>query len=339
LKKLAVTFSLSLIVVVAIDLSNFENPVTYLTNDFYIKGYQYSRKLYTTDDKIVIVNIADFPTDIIKDQIDILSKYNPAVIGVDYFVPDTAKCSQLINYENLVLPIIVAEDSAQVSKNCFTKRASYGHVGVLSSSFFQPFLTIDGERYASLPTQVIQAYDSTLYNKLLKRKNDKEIINYLGNIQNFTYLGDLTNLPSIEVLATVRNKIVLIGYTGIEAPRPTEKDTYDAYSTPQGKMFGVVLLANILHTALSNYIDPLSQTWSLTILFIVVFLNTLSVRHFTKITRGYLIIKVVQIVQVVLLFVLVSFVIHRFQISVDYESFVFSVIVAPEIAFWSFKNY
>jgi hypothetical protein len=334
LKRLLTPVVLTLSVLFVLKLANVKNPIRQLTNAYYIKGYQATSENYATDE-IVIVNISDFPTEYIKDQIYLLSKYNPSVIAVDYCVTDTTSIGSAIVFKNTVLPIVMGpSDSIFYSGNPFTNHADYGLTSVYSRSLFEPFTEIKKKTYPSLPTKILQLHDPHRYKKLLERNLEKEIINYSGNTSNFTYLGDLTNLTNLDVLKNIKGKIVLIGYTGVDDNVPTASDDYDSHPTPKGKMFGVILLANIMHTLLGNYIDPASTlvtTVSITFLAII---NTYAMYLLFRVRFRYMIMKIIQLLELVGLFVISSFIIHQFGIALDNELMSFTIIIGPEIAYW-----
>lgn len=330
--------TLSLIVLFILELGDIRNPIFFLTNTYYIEGYQVTSQNKASDE-IVIVNISDFSTEEIKDQIYILSKYNPAVIGVDYFSSEEIIFdSEPVNFKNTVLPILISpSDSVQYSKNLFTEYAEYGSIRVYSPSIFEPFVEVDEKKYPSFPTKILQLYNQSSYKNLIKRGYKREVINYSGNIANFIYLGDLTEIKTLDVLKEVKGKIVLLGYTGIETTNPTTSDNYDSHDTPKGKMFGVVILANILHTLLGNYITP-APLFSMAVLIIALaFFNTLILNLLSKNKFQYLIIKMIQLAEIIIAFIVSSYLIHQFNISVDYELTSFTILIAPEIAYWCRK--
>jgi CHASE2 domain-containing sensor protein len=338
-KKIWIPFVASLIVLAVLKWSGVQNPIWQFTNDFIIEGYQHASEDFKRNEKIAIVNISDLPDEDIKKQIEIVAKYEPAAIGVDYFSPsESDSVSKKIDFNNIVLPIGIHQDSIWSSGNPYSRQARLGFIQVFSSSHFDPSLKIKGKTYLSLPARLIQLYDLGLYKKLLARENEKEIINYLGQTANFDYLGDLTTPYSVERLKSLKGKIVLVGYTGVESIRPTKTDTLDSHSTPKGKMFGVVVLANIIHTLMGNYIDPLQPAWNYIIVTLLTLLNVfIAIALFPKLRFRYWFIKLFQVVLIFLILVVAAFMMHRFNIYVDYELFVFSSLISPEVAFWLIK--
>ncbi len=339
LKKILTPLSLSLTILLILELGDIRNPIFFLTNSYYIQGYQATSQNKISDE-IVIVNISDFSTEEIKDQIYILSKYNPAVIGVDYFsseeiIPD----SELVAFKNIVLPILTDSlDSIQYSKNLFTEYAEYGSVRIYSPVMFEPFIEIGEKKYPSFPTKIIQLYDQSRYKALLQRGHKREVINYSGNTSSFIYLGDLTKIKTLEVLKEIKGKIVLIGYTGIETSNPTISDNYDSHDTPKGEMFGVVILANILHTLLGNYITPAPVFLMVIIVIALALSNIILLNLLTKNKFQYWAIKLIQLVEIVIAFIVSSYLMHQFNVSLDYELTSFTILIAPEVAYWYKKT-
>jgi len=336
IKPLLLSLCISTLILSILYWTEFHNPIYYFTNDFCIRGYQATSQGTPTRD-IFIVNISDFSTKEINDQIYVLSQHNPAVIAVDYFTQDSLGY-ELTPFKNLVLPIIDSTNSVEYSKNPFTTSAEYGFITVYSSQMFEPFIEISEKKYSSLPSKIIELYDDSLYRLLKERAFQKEIINYSGNISNFPYLGDLTGLKPLDILKEIEGKIVLLGYTGIETPYPTKSDSYDAHDTPKGKMFGVVLLANIVHTMMNNYVTQVPHSVTLSLILVLSLVNIAIAYFLSKRPFHYWLLKLTQVAQIVAAFILISFSLHRFNMYLDYELISFAVIVAPEISFWVFKR-
>lgn len=151
------------------------------------------------------------------------------------------------------------------------------------------------------------------------------------------YLGDLTKIQSTEILEDIKGKVVLVGYTGINDPFPTEQDLFDAHSTPLGKMFGVGILANILHTLMGNMICDVPLFLMVLILFMLVLIGAWSVVFaVNRVRYSYWCIKAFQLLTVVLLFILASVLIHH-AVLLDFELLVNALILLPEAAYWELK--
>lgn len=334
------SFLLTFSLVIIAKQIEFENPVYYMTNDFVVQVYQATNAdLMIGNQEIVIVNISDSSEEMIRDLVEILSHYDPSVIAVDYFTADTIHRSEPGALdEHVVLPIVLDPDSIAYSLNPFTKNASYGAVSVFSSLYFQPFIEYKGRTVPFMAVKILELHDSITYKRVADLGTEKRVINYIGNVTSFMYLGDLTQLQSVRFLEEIEGKVVLIGFTGTQGPFPTEDDAYDAHSTPLGKMYGVGILANILHTLMGNMIYDVPLSVVFAGMLVLILMNKVFVEFSVKKVRYvYLLIKVFQLITIVSLFILASVLIRRASILLDFEMLVNVVILFPEAAYWELK--
>jgi hypothetical protein len=146
-------------VLLALKLADIQNPIYYLTNDFYIESYQATSQDKTVNE-IVIVNINDLSTDEIRSQFQILSRYNPSVIGIDYFIPDTTPIEPgIVLFKNTVLPFLIDTlSSIQYTKNTFSNHAEFGSIEIYSSSFFEPFIDVHKKKYLNSTTHLVSIH-------------------------------------------------------------------------------------------------------------------------------------------------------------------------------------
>ncbi len=312
------------------------NPYYYLSNEFLIKGYQ-ATHLGRGNREIMLVNTKDFPSSIIKDQIEILSYYDPAVIGVDFF-PDPDSISQeKVKFEKVVLPIKIYEDSVSFAPNVFTDSAHYGFINIDSYFRFTCHAQRKTDTYYSFPAKIIQLYDSNLFKKNVNICRD-DIINYAGNTYGFTYLGDLS-MASPALLNGIKGKIVLMGYLGEgEYPEPDNLDEIDSHKTPHAMMYGVVFWANVIHTLLGHQINQ-QNLLSTILIFTLIVVSSLGIcRTLVKMRFGYFILKSLQLTLIVVFFIIASFVLHKAQMLIDYEIATASIIIVPEFVFWFWKT-
>ncbi len=339
LKKIAIPFVVGLSILVIIKVSNFQNPIPFLTNEFYISYYQGSKEQIKNPD-IFIVNIKNFPLDVVKGQIEILSYHDPKVIAVDNFQWDSTELirDSLIHFTNLVLPIVFNGTAINYSINNFTEdSAQYGFVNLDGSVKFRPFKEINGNVYPFFATKIIELYDIDLYEKLSKRNIDSEIINYNGNTFQFEYLDDLLQ-SSPSDLEVIKDKIVLVGYTGQHLPVST--DDVDVHTTPRSLMYGTVLLANILNTMMGNYIDQPKIYSSIFVnLLLCLFNSVFAYKIITSTKSSYLIIKIAQLLQIGVAFITALFTINNFQNAIDFEQIFYAILIAPELCYWYLMNF
>lgn len=333
MRSIIIPLIISTVLFAILKFYDIRNPVFNLTNEAYIGLHMYTKPIGELDTNIFIVNIRDFPEDVIKDQLEILSYYSPKVIGLDYILLDSVNLPNdtLIDYSNLVLPSLIdsTEGKYFLSLNPYTTKAHYGFVNINGTTYFN---TVNKDGSLSFASAILKLYDNNQYIALTQRSSNREIINYNGNTFQFNYLGDLTE-TSPEILEKVTNRIVLMGYLGTHIP--TSQKELDSHFTPYGKMYGVVLIANMIHTImLDNYINQAHPAITTMAAFFVGILSTLFVRRISRQKLAYLYIKLFQVALVFLLFYLSYYTIRTWSYALEYHDLCFIVIIVPEVAFW-----
>lgn len=332
LKKIIIPSCLFLCLLIILRYVNFDSPFYFLSNRFVIEAYQSTKQPDPDEKNIVLVNISDLPVDAIKDQIEILSLYEPAVIGVDYFPERSPKNNERIQFKKLVLPLLIDSGKVTVAQNYFTDSAYYGFVNISSYSTFQQKITSKGVPYHSFPSRIVELYNDNSKQEVVNNTR-KEIIKYAGNTYDFTYLGDLSKATP-ELLERIKGKIVLVGYLGVGNPIPTSQDELDVHHTPYSAMFGVVYWANAIYTLLGNQISKLNFFQCSLIFFVIVLANTIITPILLRVRFSYMIIKISQIIQIISLFIISSFLLHRYDMLTEYGLSTFAVIIFPECLFW-----
>lgn len=174
------------------------------------------------DENIVIVNIGRLSRREIAQQLQIISKYKPRVIGMDSFfdcargLRDTVSCPQLKDtLGNLMLSNAIREagnvilvskvlrkdtlldqntyDSLRRSDSIFLDYAhSDGYASLETEAAFQddvktcrtfnPQLKVKTEMQYAFSVEMAMVYDSVKTQKFLNRNNYSEVINYRGNV-------------------------------------------------------------------------------------------------------------------------------------------------------------
>lgn len=340
-KSFIIAFISSLILISICKLTNFELPVYRLTNEFCVAAYQASKDPGPIDSNIYIINIKDYPLEVIRSQIAIASLYEPAVIGVDYF-PTEEEMSDLdqsdtsvVDFTRVVLPITI-DENLNYAPNCFSKYASYGSVASRSYSFFEPYVNVNGQEIPSFPTKILQLYDSSLFLKMKARTTETEIINFNGNLLQFRFLDDLSTAPP-GALEFLKGKIVLVGYVGVHDSTYPAPDDDDVKPTPAGKMYGLVFMANQIHTILGNYIDTIPQAVAIVVTLMIVLLNLFVTKRLFGFRFSYVFLKIFQMLQIITCFLVASYLLMSFNIFIDYSFFCLVVLITVELGFWSIR--
>ena len=169
------------------------------------------------DTNIVVVNIGNLPRSMIGEQIKIISKYNPKVIGIDsFFGPDNPNpddslgnfilSDAITNGRNVVMVTKLLQsdslsssregddiyDSLYYSAPFFMMNATEGFANLETDAENQDDFkacrafppkrkVVDQDKFA-FSVQMAYLYDSAKAKKFVGRENDWETINYRGNI-------------------------------------------------------------------------------------------------------------------------------------------------------------
>jgi CHASE2 domain-containing sensor protein len=205
-------------------------------SDVELTDYEFSvlREDPKVDTSIVLVNIGSLTRRQIGEEINIISKYKPRVIGIDSFFDcqgmnyDTISCPALTDElgnllfadairsaGNVVLVTKLLRNDTTLEKNEFdTLRRSDPRFrdGALAEGFanletdaafqddvktcrnFNPVMTVSGSAHRAFAVELAFQYDSVKANKFVKRGNFSEVINYRGNV--FDIMGT-TNYPQM----------------------------------------------------------------------------------------------------------------------------------------------
>jgi CHASE2 domain-containing sensor protein len=266
--------------------------------DLYYSGKH--SKTSQRDSNIVIIEIAK-DRDSIAEQIKLLQKYSPAVIGIDaIFAKEdenllaNAKLVEAISQSNnIILASRVDIDSGSNKvgfiNNFFEEKGSglpSGYINFLGNQFsvirnYPPFYKTSDSNYMAFSSAIIKKFSPGKFRKLEKRNRKTEVINYSGNLESYTNLSteqlrysDTTN----QLHSLLTGKIVLLGYFVKEPPLVIE----DLHFSPlneqiSGKsypdMYGVVIHANILSMVLNdNYVNQASELSSYFYASVIIFM-------------------------------------------------------------------
>lgn len=270
------------------------DPIGEMFGDFELTDIVFSQLQDdpVADDRIVIVNFGVIPREGIASQIEIISKYNPKVIGLDAMLDlekpweeDSALVRVLSEIDNIVL----AEDLQFDLENGEAVRPleppphikqehHLGFVDLLTNAESQEdlkmcrdFLTrqkVAGDTHYAFSVKMAMAADSAKTQKFLDRENQIEVINYKGNVFSFVSsqygmkyfvldVEDIFNETFTPDL--IENKVVIMCHLGSYLGDTNTNE--DRYFTPLNKnyvgkaehdMFGGIVHANIVSMILDE---------------------------------------------------------------------------------------
>ena len=275
---------------IAIDLKILD-PFARGFKDFDFTNIYYSKirkKQIKIDTNICIVNCANLQRDSIALLISIINRQQPKVIGIDLYFSgrkeplyDSLLKLALNDLNNTVLAYIINNNGTGRKGACadpyFGKfKMGYSNFfpnnnGPTTIYSFKPFFKTNNGTYLSFASALIRSIDSVAYKKLLSRGNKMEDIHYKGSKRAFIYKDPKDIFHSGSDLEILKNKVVLIGYTGKNLLDTADlKDNNFTPMNPEisGRaypdMYGVLIHANIISMMLNkDYINiaPLWLSW------------------------------------------------------------------------------
>lgn len=304
---LGLFFTFWLFIVVSPFSFDFLSPLENMFEDFDYTDIVFSQmnKYDKIDERIIVVNIGNLPKSDIAKQIENINKYKPKVIGLDVFplIPnpnnlrgDSMFADVAANANNFVLAAKL--DDWDEEKNLWGKfeksppQFSYYAANAYVNLFIEDYETVreftsiqrtaNGEVY-SFPATIAKYYDKSAFDYLIKRDNELETINYLGNTSAFMIIDAYQALEDDSLaLSNVEDKIVLMGYLGDDLNSYSNLDRYYTPLNPRyvGKadrdMHGVLIHANAISTILSgNYIHSTPKWFENLLTFLLCYFNML----------------------------------------------------------------
>jgi len=292
--------TISLLGLITFNLSFF-NPMKKALTDFNFSDLLYSSlntQKEALDTNVILVNIGHLNRRQIARQISNIRKSKPKVIGFDGFfsarrdpVTDSILRAQLYDREDLVMACFLTGkdeltgkfDSLETSDPFFRSRlkgfVNLGGADPKSSTvrYFSPAEIFQHDTLHALAIMAAGRYHPIAVGTLLERKNDREIINYVGNRNAFICFDADEVLDSATDLSILKDKIVLMGYMGESFRSPP--DLEDIYYTPMNPvlagrstpdMYGVIIHANIIHMILAgSYINKMPAWLTLLLSFVI----------------------------------------------------------------------
>lgn len=331
---------------------HFLNPFSHGIRDYEITDIVYSRmrdEQIKMEDRIVIVNTSLPDRLQLAQMLRRIAAAQPKVIGMDVFLSqrkepysDSLLQASIKQFDNLVLASKLEnyrEDIDQFQAisgvdSFFSQYASTGFVNFPSTEtrtirYFSPSEeTAEGPAF-SFATEIARLYHPEAVNKLLKRQKELEAIHYTVTANSFLQFEPENILDTtVDLRPLLRDKIVLMGYSSNENGDCPLLDKFYTPLNPRytGRsdpdMYGVAIHANIIKMILDKkYISKVPDWLSLLLALMFCYFNVLLVdwvedrypRLYHPITR------VMQVVELILLFFLISLLFYAFRIKWDFK--------------------
>ncbi len=345
---------------------DFLNPIENTLESFSITDMYFSQLQnhdeIPVDSNIVLVNIGDLKRRGIAKQIEIISRYDPKVIGIDAFFRDEKEPMQdvpLINAikksEKIVLVTKIANydkskkthDTVETSHDKFTQSAYQGYANfyIPKDDFrtvrkFSPKENLHDTLQYSFAVEVARNYDSAAVDRLLERDNGLEIINFRRGYDKYITLSTKDVFVKRNELDFIKDKIVLLGFMGPNLITPTDGDIF---FTPMndnfvGKsypdMYGVEVHANIISMILDGkYFEMIPDWLSFTLTILLVYFNMAFFSYLRDKREGlYEPISIIATFgELILVFLFILWFFYLFGIEIRASGVFFAIILLKQI--------
>lgn len=348
---------------------DFLDPIQNLVQDFYLTDFVFSKmrdnEKVQFDTNIVIVNVGTLNRSGIAEEINIINKNNPKVLGIDLFFRnpqsperDSALSKALSKVNNLVLVSKVdydegkdVYDSIETSNPLFNRYASNGYANVISdtgkdANFFRtvrdfyPKVQVGDTNLIAFALKITQFYNPSALNRFLARNNETEIINFQRNTNKYRTIDIKELFEKQDSLQFIKDKIVLMGILGPDTSTLVDEDVF---FTPMNKefigkslpdMYGVTVHANIISMILeAKFINSLPDWISIAFLFILVYSNMSIFKYLKKyIEEWYEVISnVLIIIELLVIFVSVLYIHYWFNFEIIIQAGFFALIMSTPI--------
>ncbi|MFA5803452.1 MAG: CHASE2 domain-containing protein [Melioribacteraceae bacterium] len=341
------------------------DPVSNALTDFdtYDIVFSKMRPPVVPDTSIVIVNAGFLSRRQIAKQLERIEKENPKAIGIDLLFSETENqkddsllTSVITRYDNCVLVNQMSAfnessesfDSLALPAIHFKNRIKYGFANLPTSGDesrrtvrdFIPFALARGDTVQSFASQIAGLYDPAAIKEIIERGKKQEPINFRRNISELGYyfINYDQVLDTAVNLSVCKDKIVLLGFTGIDLQTKTFEDifftplnqNYAGKSFPD--MYGVVIHANIISMILANdYINEMPFAATLLIAFFICYIVALSLERmkmsYAKLYKG--LSKVVILTVMVFYFFVAVYIFYLYNFKMNLTFTLFAILLVP----------
>jgi CHASE2 domain-containing sensor protein len=341
-----------------IDSVDLFNPFDEFFDNFDYTDLYYSEFMKNempTDTNIFIVNIGNLNRKEIAQEINVLQKFGPKVIGIDAVFAERRGMDDFIlqqalnSSDNIVLGGfgIYEEDKPTgiIKSDPFFGDLPIGHLEMQADPKtvreFDKFIRFNDTIINSFAVEIASKYDNDLFLQFAKRKSQAEMINYRGGAMPFIVFDYEEITDSNENLNIIRDKIVLMGYVRMFSGAPA--DTIDSHFTPLKRSEygyadtkGIEIHAHILSMILSQrYIDRLPVWANYLIAFIItqLFLMWLVYYYINGAKLFDIISKPIQFVLIVLVLWITFLIFSNFLIKIDMLPSILALILCIEVLY------
>jgi CHASE2 domain-containing sensor protein len=347
------------------------NPMKMALKDFDFNDIAYSRLVNNDrikmDSQITIVNIGKLDREEIGYLIEKIAAKQPEVIGLDALFEgerDTYKDSVLRSVlqktPNLVAGCyLIPNDTFTIREDYFHAETPLkGYVNFVTETvgtrrLYSPFEVVDGKRFPSFTSALVGEFNKEAFQKLEKRKNAVEYINYTRRVTKYPVIQPEEVLNDQFEDYLLKNRIVLIGYLS-DSPNDIEDKMFTPLNEKSaGKshpdMNGIVVHANILSMALSgNYIKktPKWVAWLVAVLIGWIHMSLFIRYYLDNHIWFHLVAKLAQVFSVIFFAYLGMIIYDKFRIKLDMKYTLYVIALSVDVIYfyealvtWLHKKY
>jgi len=347
---------------------HFADPMKLAMKDFEFNDVAYA-KLGKSDEakldnRIVVVNIGHLDREELAYLIEKTASMNPKVMGLDSYFEgprdphkDSILSSVFKKTNNLVVVSRIDNEHLhhthkfELTPDYFDSSTHHrGYANVIGEEIgtirmYSPFEKIEHEEYPSFSSAIMKLYDEKVYERLEKRNNEVEMINYTRHntpekkqyvvVEPEDLMSDAVD-PSL-----FKDKIALLGYV-TENPFDIE----DRKFTPMNQevagktkpdMNGIFVHANILSMVLdNNYIKKLPEWAGWIAAILIGWLHmSLFIRYYLESHIWFhLVAKIAQIISAFFFVYLGMVLFNKFRIKLDMELTLVVIVLAVDIIYF-----
>lgn len=345
---------------------HFIDPFNYSLKEYETTDIVFSQlqpNAVTNESRIILVNTTRPDRTTLSRLIDHVAATSPKVVGIDILLEgrkdeagDSLLQASLKRNDNIVLGVALKHyvDSLQLFEGvarCDTFFANHAHLGYVNFPandtrtirYFSPEeQTFEGQQSA-FATQIAKLYDPEAIQRLKKRDNKLEQINYIGDSLSFAHYTDLEefmSIPAEDLKPVFKDKIILLGFLGEKGDNEIMLDKfftplnprYSGRSTPD--MYGLFIHANIISMIINGEYIYQVPYWLSTLMGILFCYINVIVMHriyhqFHEAFHG--IARLIQMVEFLLLFLISALLFYFFKVKLEFSLGIIALILAYDI--------
>jgi CHASE2 domain-containing sensor protein len=330
---------------------HFLDPLGHSIKDYEVTDIYYSqiRDQHTYLEKdIVLVNTGWPDRERISAMLDRILEASPKVVGIDVFftgkksfeVDSALQATIQRGGQKIVLATVLSDynestgrfDIAAVDDSMFSNYTRSGYANFPGNPtrtirYFSPIETGPNGLIPSFAVEIARSVDEEAVQILLDRKNLIERIHYTTTEDAYIKLNPENILEENQDLSFLKDKIVIMGYSGSEEWNDPLLDRYftplNSRYTGKGKpdMFGMVIHANIIKMILEEtYISNVPGWLNFIMAFIICYLSLLVLIWISHRYHGvyHPAARLMQLIQFALFFLIIILLYEKYLLKWDF---------------------